>query len=186
MGESMGTKTNIIVAGVGISIAAYFVLSFFTATGIFEKKMGVTHAEINMSIEEISRFSDVIVIGKVGDRVGVQSHDDGKIYKVVSELALEIEQELTGNYNDKVIVLKTVGDGEKLINMNVSLKKGERVLLFLKYVTTDQAWKGEEGYLVCCTQQKFSIDENNIAYNPKYGSYKLDDLIDIIKRARSA
>lgn len=80
-------------------------------------------------------------------------------------MVLNIEQELTGNYKDRVVVLKTIGDGEKLINMNVSLKKGERVLLFLKYVTTDQEWKGEEGYLVCCTQQKFSIDENNIAYN---------------------
>ncbi|GBC74648.1 hypothetical protein HRbin05_00693 [archaeon HR05] len=182
----MGTRTNIIIAGVAISIAAYLILSFFTSTGIFEKKMGVYHAEIDMSIEEISRWADIIVIGRVGDRVGVQSHDDGKIYKVVGELTLDIEQELTGNYNDKVIVLKTVGDGEKVINMNVSLKKGERVLLFLNYVTTDQQWKGEEGYLVCCTQQKFSIDENNIAYNPKYGSYKLDELIEMIKRARSA
>ncbi|MEM4175460.1 MAG: hypothetical protein QXT56_04395 [Candidatus Nitrosocaldus sp.] len=180
----MGTRANIIIAGVSISVAAYLILSFFTSTGIFEKRMGVTHAEIDMSIEEIARWADIIVIGTVGDRVGVKSHDDGKIYRVVGELALNIEQELTGNYNDKVIVLKTVGDGEKVINMNVSLKKGERVLLFLNYVTTDHPWKGEEGYLVCCTQQKFSIDENNIAYNPKYGSYKLDELIEIIKKAR--
>ncbi|MEM2049115.1 MAG: hypothetical protein QW181_05660, partial [Candidatus Nitrosocaldus sp.] len=76
----MGTRANIIIAGVSISVAAYLILSFFTSTGIFEKRMGVTHAEIDMSIEEIARWADIIVIGTVGDRIGVKSHDDGKIY----------------------------------------------------------------------------------------------------------
>ncbi|GBC72857.1 hypothetical protein HRbin04_00252 [archaeon HR04] len=181
----MGTTRNIIIAGVSISIAAYLILSFFTGTGIFEKKTFISLAEIDTSLDDMARDAEIIVIGTVGDRVRIQSHDDGRIYRMVGELVINIEQELTGNYKDKVITVKIWGDGEKVINRNVSLKKGERVLLFLNYVTTDQEWKGEEGYLVCCTQQKFSIDENNIAYNPKYGSYKLDELIEMIKRARS-
>jgi len=26
-------------------------------------------------------------------------------------------------------------------------------------------WDGADGYIVCCTSQKFSIDDNDIAYN---------------------
>lgn len=48
MGESMGTKANIIIAGVAISVAAYLILSFFTSTGIFEKIGYVSHSEIDM------------------------------------------------------------------------------------------------------------------------------------------
>ncbi|MCS7141025.1 MAG: hypothetical protein NZ888_02430 [Candidatus Nitrosocaldus sp.] len=182
----MGARMNIVIAGICIVVGGYFILSFLTSTGIFEKRGGVYLSEIDMSIEEISRWADVIVIGTVGDRVGVQSNDDGKIYRVVGEYSLSIDDELTGNYSDKVITIKTLGDGEKFINYNVSIRKGERVLLFLKYVTTDSAWKGEEGYLLAGTQQKFSIDEDNMAYNPKYGSYKLNELVGIIKNARTA
>jgi hypothetical protein len=132
----------------------------------------------------MARTSEVIVIGKVGSTVGTEHYDDGKVRKATSSMYIDVEQELTGNYKDKRIMIKTYGDGKTIINNSVQLHDGERVLLFLSY--SDNEWDGEDGYIVCCVSQKFSIDDNNnTAYNPRFGSYKLDELISIIKDARA-
>ncbi len=182
MGESMARK-SIIVAGVGIVVGAYLILSFFTGTGIFEMKSYIFFSEIPITLEDRARISEMIVIGKVGKTTGAEYYDDGKIRKATSSMYIDIEQELTGNYKDKRILVKAYGDGKTIINNAVQLKEGERVLLFLSY--TDSDWDGADGYIVCCTSQKFSIDDNDIAYNPYFGSYKLDELISIIEEARA-
>jgi hypothetical protein len=186
MGENMVKKGIIIVAAVsiGIAVGAYLILSLFTATGIFESKTYINFSEIPITLEEMARTSEVIVIGKVGSTVGTEHYDDGKIRKATSSMYIDVEQELTGNYKDKRIMIKTYGDGKTIINNSVQLHDGERVLLFLSY--SDSDWDGEDGYIVCCVSQKFSIDDNNnTAYNPRFGSYKLDELISIIKDARA-
>jgi len=186
MGENMVKKGIIIVAAVsiGLAVGAYLILSFFTATSIFENKTYIDFSEIPITLEEIARTSEVIVIGKVGSTVGTEHYDDGKIRKATSSMYIDVEQELTGNYKDKRIMIKTYGDGKTIINNSVQLHDGERVLLFLSY--SDSDWDGEDGYIVCCVSQKFSIDDNNnTAYNQRFGSYKLDELISIIKDARA-
>jgi len=182
MGESMAKK-SIIVAGVGIAVGAYLILSFFTGTGIFETKTYILFSEIPTTIDEMARTSEVIVIGKVGNMIEAEYYDDGKKRKATSSMYIDIEQELTGNYKDKRIMIKTYGDGKSVINTAVQLKEGERVLLFLSY--SDSDWDGADGYVVCCTSQKFSINHNDIAYNPVFGEYKLDELINIIQEARA-
>jgi len=182
MGESMARK-SIIVAGVGIAVGAYLILSFFTGTGIFEMKTHILFSEIPITLEDRARISEMIVIGKVGKTTGAEYYDDGKKRKATSSIYIDIEQELTGNYKDKRILVKTYGDGKTIINHAVQLAEGERVLLFLSY--SDSDWDGADGYIVCCTSQKFSVDDNDIAYNPYFGSYKLDELINIIQEARA-
>jgi len=183
MGESMAKK-SIIVTGVGIAVGAYLILSFFIGAGIFEKETYILFSEVPTTIDEMARTSEVIVIGKVGNMIGAEYYYDGKKRKATSSMYIDIEQELTGNYKDKRIMIKTYGDGKSVINTAVQLKEGERVLLFLSY--SDSDWDGEDGYIVCCTSQKFSIDDNNnMAYNPRFGSYKLDELISIIEDARA-
>ena len=185
MGENMVKKGIIIVAvSIGLAVGAYLILSFFTATSIFESKTYIDFSEIPITLEEMARTSEVIVIGKVGSTVGTEHYDDGKVRKATSSMYIDVEQELTGNYKDKRIMIKTYGDGKTIINNSVQLHDGERVLLFLSY--SDSDWDGEDGYIVCCVSQKFSIDDNNnTAYNPRFGSYKLDELISIIKDARA-
>ncbi len=183
MGEIMVRKGIIIAAGVGIAVGAYLILSLFTATGIFERKTYVSFSEIPITLEEMARISEVIVVGKVGNTIGTYYYDDGKIMKATANMYIDIEQELTGNYKDKKIMIKAYGDGKTIINNAVQLHDGERVLLFLSY--TDSDWDGEDGYTVCCASQKFSIDDNDIAYNARFGSYKLDELISIIENARA-
>ncbi len=177
-------KVKTIVAGIGIAVGVYLILSFITSTGIFERGPAyVTFSEIPITLEEMARTSDVIVLGKVGSTLGVEHFDNGKIKKATATMYVDIEKELTGNYKDKRITIKTFGDGKTLINQSVQLKEGERVLLFLRY--SDSDWDGEDGYVVSVTSQKFSIDSNDIAYNPHFGSYKLDELISIIEKARA-
>lgn len=187
MGENMVKKGIIIIVAavsIGIAVVAYLILSFFTTTSIFESKTYIDFSEIPITLEEIARTSEVIVIGKVGSTVGTEHYDDGKVRKATSSMYIDVEQELTGNYKDKRIMIKTYGDGKTIINNSVQLHDGERVLLFLSY--SDSDWDGEDGYIVCCVSQKFSIDDNNnTAYNPRFGSYKLDELISIIKDARA-
>jgi hypothetical protein len=187
MGENMVKKGIIIIVAavsIGIAVGAYLILSFFTATGIFESKTYIDFSEIPITLEEMARTSEVIVIGKVGSTVGTEHYDDGKVRKATSSMYIDVEQELTGNYKDKRIMIKTYGDGKTIISNSVQLHDGERVLLFLSY--SDSDWDGEDGYIVCCVSQKFSIDDNNnTAYNPRFGSYKLDELISIIKDARA-
>ena len=79
MGEIMVRKGIIIAAGVGIAVGAYLILSFFTATGIFERKTYIDFSEIPITLEEMARISEVIVVGKVGNTIGTYYYDDGKI-----------------------------------------------------------------------------------------------------------
>jgi hypothetical protein len=175
---------SIIIASISIAVSAYFVISFLTNTGIFEIKRYVTFSEARMTLEEISRWADVIVIGKVGKITNTESFDNGKIRYSIGELYLDIEEELTDNYNDKRIMIKTFGDGKTLINESVQLNENERVLLFLRNNNNPER-EIMNGYLVAVSLQKFSIDENNIAHSKAYGSYKLDELISIINSARN-
>lgn len=139
---------------------AYIITSFFAGIGIFEKDF-CNCDYIPLSLEEISRVSDAIVIGRVGD------------------LYIDVEYELTGDYNiDRILLVRAKST---VLESDPEIRGGERVLLFMDITSPDGRW----GYPIAGVQSKFSIDENNVAYNPIYGSYKLDDLVEIVKRARS-
>lgn len=177
-------KVKTIIASIGIAVGVYLILSFITSTGIFEPGPRYAYfSEIPITLEEMARTSEVIVLGRISNTLGVEHFDDGKIKKATATMYVDIEKELTGNYKDKRIMIKTFGDGKNMINKSVQLNEGERVLLFLRY--SDSDWDGENGYMVSTTSQKFSIDSSDIAYNPKFGSYKLDELIGIIEKARA-
>jgi hypothetical protein len=77
MGENMVKKGIIIVAAVsiGIAVGAYLILSLFTTTGVFESKTYIDFSEIPITLEEMARTSEVIVIGKVGSTVGTEHYD---------------------------------------------------------------------------------------------------------------
>ncbi len=171
------SRKSIIVAGVGIAVGVSLILSFVTGTGIFEKKTYIIFDEVPITLEEKARISEVIVIGKI---TRTEYYDDGKIRKPTNSMYIDIE-ELTGNYKDSRIMVDMYGDGNTIINKSVQLKEGERILLFL----SDGDWGVEDSYTICCTSQKFSIDDNDIAYNPLFGSYRLDELIGIIEEARA-
>lgn len=73
MGESMARKSMIIIAaGIGIAVGAYLITSFFTVTGIFERKTYINFSEIPITLEEMARISKAI---------GTDYYDDGKIMK---------------------------------------------------------------------------------------------------------
>ncbi len=175
-------KVKTIIASIGIAVGVY--LSFITSTGIFEPGPRYAYfSEIPITLEEMARTSEVIVLGRISSTLGVEHFDDGNIKKATATMYVDIEKELTGNYKDKRIMIKTFGDGKNMINKSVQLNEGERVLLLLRY--SDSDWDGEDGYMVSTTSQKFSIDSSDIAYNPNFGSYKLDELIGIIEKARA-
>jgi len=71
-------RKSIIVAGIGIAVGAYLILSFFTGTGIFEMKTHILFSEIPITLEDRARISEMIVIGKVGKTTGAEYYDDGK------------------------------------------------------------------------------------------------------------
>lgn len=160
----------------------------FSAIGMFvmmsDEQKTLHMALIDLSIDDLAKQSDVIVVGTV------ESAEESVIKRsevfdhVFITYNVRISQELTGNYQDKTIPITTLGD-ERIYTSNsgADLKVGEKVLLFLTH--TDQETVFGDAYVpIGGYQSKFLIDDENFAVNQKHGKIFLGDLISDIALMR--
>lgn len=175
------TKPIIISAVIAVVIALSVVALYkydTTAT------TGIHTALVPYDLNQLSEQSDVIILGTVKNIEQPITNQTEKITRTFTKVNLEIEQELTGNYQNNEIQVTLLGDGKQSVDGQPSLTSGERVVLFLSHTTKDTVF-GDTYVPLGGFQAKFYIDTNRIAHNEKHGDVPEQTLIDQIHEARS-
>ena len=111
----------------------------------------VQSQSIQSEIKNLSKGADIILTGKVVKQNSSWNQDGSRIYTAVE---IEAEEYLKGDYNQKTIVLTTLG-GEvdnigELYSHMPRFSNDEEVLLFVKNDKKDLSYKllnGEQGKL---------------------------------------
>lgn len=111
----------------------------------------VQSQSIQSEIKNLSKGADIILTGKVVKQNSSWNHDGSRIYTAVE---IQTEEYLKGDYNQKTIVLTTLG-GEvdnigELYSHMPRFSNDEEVLLFVKKDKKDLSYKvlnGEQGKL---------------------------------------
>jgi len=116
---------------------------------------------VGLSTENLSRDSELVVLGDVGDTMYIWS-DDGKA--ILTSAVIVINEVIKGHYIDRTIQVEYPGGELDGIGLKVSdepdIKKGEKVVLFLK--RSDKVDR-TSFHLVGKAQGKYHIDQDGIA-----------------------
>lgn len=141
-------------------------------------------------IKEITLNAELIVLGRISKIEPIllyPSQVDEK-YILSSNIALEVEEELTGNYKEKEIVFFGMRD-------DIRCKVGDRCLVFLKYGTVerhqpminkDKVAPYYNIYLEWFTDGSYKIKEDGKAYGDEFPEgIDVDTLVAKIKEYRS-
>jgi hypothetical protein len=129
-----------------------------------------------LSTEELTKESEMVVIGEVKD---VQSHWSNDGTTIFSSAAVVVYEIIKGRANHDIVVEYEGGEvGE--IGLKVSdvepLKKGEKVLLFLK---TGKSKKDGNIYnIIGKSQGKYTIGEDGIARRGGFTTVSGEEVVD--------
>lgn len=129
---------------------------------------------INLSIKELTKASEVIVKGKVVKTESYWSEDGDTIF---TKAYIRIQTVIKGKVVGKKIMTEyeggVVGDEFVYVSDMPELKKGEKVILFLKSKKTkDDTESGNVYEIVGNAQGKYLMYNDNIA--GRYGFHVLD------------
>jgi hypothetical protein len=134
-------------------------------------------ALIDLNVNDLAKQSDVIVVGVVESTEEPIIKRSEVFDQVFITYNVKVIQELTGNYQEKIIPVTVLGDERIYTSSNgVNLKVGEKVLLFLTH-TNEETVFGDAYVPIGGYQSKFLIDDENFADNKKHGKIFLNDLI---------
>lgn len=141
------------------------------------------------TLDELAQRADVIIIGKVKDikePIMVYNNNDKRLPVLVRDIVISIDRELTSNYNETEITIRTLGGKtDKLVSLEegVQLEEGEEVLLFTNSDAKDPILK-DRYYISGGEQGKFKIIDGK-AYNIKYkDGIAVEELVNKILQAR--
>lgn len=143
-------------------------------------------ALIEVDIDQLSKGSDVILIGTVTNvgPIKIIKLVQGEVEIPLTPVTVKIERELTGNYQGNEIQVTVEGDGTKYIVFDEpQFTVGEKVLLFLTHTDPSTVY-GDVYVLRGGIQAKFAIDKNGITHNPKYGDIPVENLVSQILESR--
>jgi len=146
---------------------------------------------IELSTEELTRDSEIVVVGEVGDVMSFWSEDGTTIF---TKAKVMVDQVVKGIHHTEVDIEYKGGEvGE--IGLRVSdapsLEKGEKVILFLK---TKKIEKGVKVFnIVGNAQGKYTVREDGIAIKGGFSVVRdtedvIDDYIpveDLLNKIRS-
>lgn len=181
--SSISKKTLLAIIA-ALSIIPLLIIFMFTDTF----SGGSIHTSyIPLTIEDLAK-SDLIIIGRVEGIYSSIFHEGYKTRYPITYFNVNIDKIVAGNYSSNKVKVAVMGNEkytsseyDELLN---ETSKG-KVLLFLNHAGNSSDIYGD-AYLYRGYQGKFSIDENNIAHNPKYGDIPLDKLIAMIEEARNS
>ncbi|MCI0469531.1 MAG: hypothetical protein L0Y62_05635 [Nitrospirae bacterium] len=137
-------------------------------TIIFLPPSGALSLMLPISTEELTRGSDIVIIGEVVETKSYWGDGRKAIYTLSSVKATRI---IKGEAREGMIYVEYLGGEVEDIGMrvsdSVSLRKGESVLLFLKSAGTDGKERGiSEGAgfynVVGMAQGKYRIESGNV------------------------
>ena len=150
--------------------SVFFMLIFFSSPELSAIMRG-------MSTEELAGKSDIVLEGEVKS---VTSHwsKDGKI--IFTRAVILDSHVIKGRITQKQIIVEyeggEIGDIGFRVSDVVSLRKGEKVILFLRTGKSKQ--DGHVFNIVGKGQGKYRIDKNNIARKDGFSIMDGEELID--------
>jgi|GEM_PF-7102707 len=183
----LNNKKSKVVALSAVGIAVVITGIFATyAYGVGNSTTYIHASFIPKDVNQLARESDVVVIGTVRE-IGLSSVEQTDKYtRVFTKATIDIERELTGNYQEATIQVTLLGDGKRFIAEDeAALMSGERILLFLTHTTSDTVY-GDAYAPIGGFQAKFSIDQKEVAHNEKHGDIPLGQLVSQIQSARTS
>jgi hypothetical protein len=132
---------------------------------------------LGMSTEDLTKSSQTVIIGEVGDVV-CQWSEDGK--RIVTRATVEVDEVVKGNRNHSEIIVEYEGGEIGEIGLKVSdspsLVSGENVILFLKEI--GEARGASINNIVGKAQGKYSIGEDGIVRKTGFELLKGNNVID--------
>ena len=132
---------------------------------------------LGMSTEDLTKSSQTVIIGKVGEVVCQWSEDGNRI---VTRATVEVDEVLKGNLSHSEVIVEYEGGEIGEIGLKVSdspsLVSGENVILFLKEI--GEARGASINNIVGKAQGKYSIGEDGIVRKTGFELLKGNNVID--------
>lgn len=160
--------------------------------GLDENQAQTNYTEIrgsmeNYSVDFLAQNTPYAIVGLVKQITPIIVEDEGS-KRVFSDITLDVQKDLNGNYKEKQITVRISGgsvDGITTVSdVDADFQKNERVLIFVAEKEPDSIW-GDNYYVAGLYQGKFKLSNGN-AYGHEFENGIVEnDLIAKIQKARS-
>lgn len=147
-----------------------------TDTKINKSIVPTYFSESTWDLKSLSKHAEYIVIGKVLQYNTSKYVINKDIYEPHATVLIEIEEELTGNYNNTIISYRSMDYGW--------IDEGDKALVFLAEKDPDSIW-GDNYYLMGGPNGLYKIIDDKVYGQDLRDGLALDKVIDSIKRYRS-
>jgi len=158
-------------------IRCLFAVGFFSWVVLSFSSSQVLALMIGLSIEDLTRASQTVIIGEVED-VKSQWNEDGS--SIVTRATVLVSEAVKGKVRDSRVTVEykggEVGDVGMRVSDTPSLRKGENVILFLKPDKETRA--GLIRSIVGRAQGMYSIGNDGIARKTGFTVVRGKDVID--------
>ena len=140
------------------------------------------------SLKDLSQGANYAISGEVQRIVSTIVTRNNEEY-VFSDVKIEVEEDLFGEYNEEYITVRIqggqVGDAITISHIDASFEEGERVLVFVAGPEPESIW-GDNYYVAGVIGGKYTIDDFGKAEKQLDPEKKNEsDLKDEIKKYRS-